>query len=186
LVKRGRIAMAAHSNGSAMIQLDSHDSLVEQFSKWVYEFSRNGSIVTKSNALKKIKSLTGAETFEKDVTQWISKARKYAHRNLLQYIMYVPGEGWRIAKTSDERINYCAKKVRTVCKHMDSGLDTINVLTKDEFGQLAKRLRDTRQIKKSLDDTKPARLSYEDGIVNYLEQQTERMKENEQKQIAEK
>jgi len=165
-----------------VINLDSHNTLVERFAKFVYEKTKDGNILNERDCAKYIQHLkSGAEVKEKDVKRWISQARRYCEKNLLHYIIRVPSEGWRIA-VGDERPRYAGKIVHISARWNDRALDALGALRKNEIDSL---YRDYMlRYQKSLQSTSGVRRKFSEGWLTYIEREKERIAD-EQKQLVE-
>ena len=97
------------------LKVDSHNSLTEQFAKWIYEASEGGKVVSKARIAQQISRLRdGASVTENHVTSWIAKARLYCENHLGCTLWNIPGEGWRQSTERETAIYYCKSVKKTI------------------------------------------------------------------------
>lgn len=92
---------------------NSHNTLTDNFARWIYETSKNGTIVSKQRIAREIHTIrNGQVVTESNVRSWIGKARVYCERQLGCTLWNIPGEGWRVATKRETAIYYlkCVKK----------------------------------------------------------------------------
>lgn len=100
-------------NGSLV---DSHNSPIEMFAKWMYQVSRGGKVISKSQIAREIARIKQSNITENQVTSWISKSRVYLEEHLFCTLMNVPGEGWRITKenSGEVEVYFCKSIKKTI------------------------------------------------------------------------
>lgn len=168
------------TNGSKAL---TKNPALEVFAKWIYDQTKNGAILDEEKCANFLTTLVEGRIFEKDVKNWISRARKYAYSHLNQFIIKERGVGWRVAIGSEERENTCGRIIHITARHMDNGLLAMNALDKQEFISLAKKLRAAKKIGQTLKDTKNDRIDFDEQWINLTEKIAERLEANEPKQI---
>lgn len=164
------------------------DSNLELFAKWIVEKTKAGSTVNEQKCADYLTTLVKGRIFEKDVKNWVSRARKYAYSHLSQFIVKERDKGWRVAIGHEERENTCGRIIHTTARFMDRGLLAMNALSKEEFISLAKKLRAAKKIGHTLKSTANDRIDFDEQWITLTEKIAERLegKDANQKQLAHK
>lgn len=94
---------------------NSHNTPTDQFARWIYETSKNGTVISKQRIAREMHTIKdGAKINEAMVTSWIAKARLYCETQLNCTLWNIPGEGWRVASQRETAIYYCKCVKKTI------------------------------------------------------------------------
>lgn len=97
------------------LKLDSHNSLTEQFAKWIFDASDGFKVVSKQKIAQQISRLqNGSEVTDGKITSWIAKARLYCENHLGCTLWNMPGEGWRRSTERETAVYYCKSIKKTI------------------------------------------------------------------------
>lgn len=96
-------------------ETNSHNTLTDQFARWLYEESKDGRVISKQRIAKEIsKFKSGGTVTEGNVTAWIAKARFYCENHFNCTLWNIPGEGWRTSTKKETAIYYCKCVKKTI------------------------------------------------------------------------
>ena len=174
-------------NGTLM-HLDSHNSQVELFAKFIYDTTKNGDILTSKRAAQFISQLrNGATVTELEVGRWISGARRYTESNLRHFIVRVRGEGWRIA-FGKERSRFAGKIVHIHSEWGNRAFAALEALENYEIDDLYKGY--ILKYKKDLKNTSSLRSNFHAVWMTNIRKERDRRiaqhEKHEQKRIKQK
>lgn len=98
-----------------VLHSNSHNTLTDQFAKWIYEASKNGQVISKHQIAREISKLkSGGDVTEAHVTSWIAKARFYCEKHLGCTLSNVHSQGWRASTKRETAIYYCKSVKKTI------------------------------------------------------------------------
>lgn len=176
--------LAPRTSKTMLMELDSHQKLVERFAKWIYSTTVNGKIVNEDECAAYIQSINnGMKILDENVTAWVSESRKYCAENLGEYIIRIRMRGWRIATSSDERMDYLGSELHKIAKNMDRGKWLFTAAKKHELERLSKRLHSLKGMKKVIDDSTQIRSAFEDNFIQMVDDRLKQLKLEESKEI---